>query len=148
MLTEYNVPQETPAGDDKFHAQQTSLCLLDGEVDPNPRKFFIRDLHTLITTATKENQDIILMGDFNEVCGDDPKMMAKILSAGKLTDVHAHKHGHANIATYIRGRRRVDYCFVSPRLLDHVIRCGFEAFHARKVCDHRGYFLDLLIKLP
>ena len=83
------------------------------------------------------------MGDFNKVCGDDPKMMAKIISAGKLTDVHAHKHGHANIATYIRGQRRVDYCFVSPRLLDHVIRCGFEAFHARKVCNHRGYFLDL-----
>ena len=97
MLTVYNVPQDTPAGDDTLHAQQTSLYLLDGEVDPNPRKLFIRDLQTLITTATEENQDINLMGDFNEVCGDNPKMMAKILSAGKLTDVHAHKHGHANI---------------------------------------------------
>ena len=70
-------------------------------------------------------------------------MMAKIVSAGKLTDVHAHKHGHANIATYIRGRQRVDYCFVSPRILDHVLRCGFEAFNARKICDHRGQFVDL-----
>ena len=49
------------------------------------------------------------MGDFNEVCGDNPKMMATIISAGKLTDVHAHKHGHANIAAYIRKQRRVDY---------------------------------------
>ena len=143
VLTAYNVPQDTPAGDDTLHAQQTSLYLLDGEVDPNPRKNFIRDLLTVITTAKEEHQDIILMGDFNEVVGDDPKMMAKILVAGNLTDVHAHKHGHANIATYIRGRRRVDYCFVSPRLLEHVLRCGFDAFHSRKVCDHRGYFLDL-----
>ena len=45
------------------------------------------------------------MGDFNEVVGDNPKMMAKVLLAGNLKDVHAHKHGHANIATYIRGRR-------------------------------------------
>ena len=83
------------------------------------------------------------MGDFNEVVGDDPKMIAKVISAGQLTDVHAHKHGHINIATHIRGRRRVNYCFVSPRIQDHVLCCGFEAFHARKVCDHRGYFVDL-----
>ena len=97
----------------------------------------------LITTATVEDQDIILMGNFNKVCGDDPKMMAKIVSAGKLTDVHAHKHGHANIATYICGRRRVNFCFVLPRILDHVLCCGFEAFHARKICDHQGQFIDL-----
>ena len=45
------------------------------------------------------------MGDFNEVVGKDSKMMPKIISARKLMDVHAHKYGHANIATYIRGRR-------------------------------------------
>ena len=83
------------------------------------------------------------MGDFNEVVGDDPKMMAKILAAGNLMDVHAHKHGNANIATYIRGWRQVDYYFVFPRSLDHVLRCGFKEFHARKVCDHRGYSLNL-----
>ena len=84
------------------------------------------------------------MGDFNKVIGDDPKMIATIISTGRLTYVHTHKHGHhANIATYIRGRRRVDYCFVSPRMLDHVIWCGFEAFHARKVYNHREYFVDL-----
>ena len=105
VLTAYNVPQDTPAGDDTLYAQQTSLYLLDGEVDPSPCKLFICDLLTLITTATAENQDIILMGDFNKVVGNDPKMIAKVLSTGKLTDVHAHKHGHANIVTYIQGQR-------------------------------------------
>ena len=97
----------------------------------------------MITAAKEDNQDIILIGDFNEVVNDDPKMMAKVLAAGNLTYVHAHKHGNANIATYIRGWRRVDYCFVSPRILKHVLRCGFEAFHSRKVCDYREYFVDL-----
>ena len=105
---------------------------------PTQGKNFICDLHTLVKETKDNNQDLILMGYFNEVFGDDPKMMVKVVMAGNLTDVHAHKHGHAHIATYIRGRRRVDYCFVSPRILDHVLRCGFEAFHARKVCDHRG----------
>ena len=104
VLTAYNLPQDTPAGDDTLCAQQTSLYLLDGEKDPNPRKIFIGDLLTLITTATEDNQDIILMGYLNEVVGNDPKMMARVLSAGNLTDFHAHKHGHANIAPYIHGR--------------------------------------------
>ena len=71
--------------------------------------------------------------------------MAKIISAGKLTVVHAHKYDHENIATYIRGQRRVDYCFASPRILDHVLRYGFEAFHARKICDYCRYFVDLSV---
>ena len=92
VLTTYNVPQDAPARDDTLHAQQTTLYLLDSEVDPNPRKLFICDLLIIIITATKEKKDIILMGNFNKVDGEDPKLMATVLSAGKLIDVHAHKH--------------------------------------------------------
>ena len=82
------------------------------------------------------------MGDFNRNIGKYPKMMAQVLTSGRLTDVHTNCHGiKTNIATDIRGIRRVDYCFVSPRLMDHVIRCGFEAFHALIRSDHRGYLL-------
>ena len=103
MLTAYNVPQDTPAGDDTLHAQQMSMYLLDDEVDPNPRKNFIQDLVTVITTAKEADQDITLMCDFNEAVGDDPKIMATVLLEGNLTNVHANKHGQINIATFIRG---------------------------------------------
>ena len=119
---------------------------LKAKSTPHPRKNFIHDLLKLITTVKEDDQDVILLEDFNEVVGDDPKMMARILVKANLTDVHAHKHGHANTATYIRGRRRVYDCFVSPRILKHVLRCEFEVFHTRKVCDHRGYFLDLSMR--
>ena len=57
------------------------------------------------------------MRDFNEVIGDDSKRMAQVIAAGILTNVHVNNHGHhTNIATYIRGKRRVDYCFVPPGL--------------------------------
>ena len=144
VLTAYNVPQETPADNDTIHAQQISLYLLDGEVDPNPRKIFIRDLLKVIKAATRENQDIILMGDFNESIREDPKMMARVIAAGRLIDIDAHKHGHGkHIASYIQGKQSVDYCFVSPWIINHVIRCGFEAFYSRLQCDHRGCFVDL-----
>ena len=55
VLTAYSLPKDIPTGDDTLHAQQMSLYLLDGKVDPNPRKLFIANLLTLITTATTKN---------------------------------------------------------------------------------------------
>ena len=121
--------------------------MLDGIDQPNPRKLFIDDSVKVIKKAVSEDKDIILTGDFNEMVGEYPKMMAKVLLAGNLVDVHEVKHGNeCNITTYIRGRRRVDYCFVTPRLVAHVVRCGFEPFNAHHLADHRGYFVDFCIK--
>ena len=45
------------------------------------------------------------MGDFNETIGEDPKIMAQVPTAGRLTVVHVNRHGNTtNIATYIRGK--------------------------------------------
>ena len=90
--------------------------------NPHPRKLFIKDLLTLIKEAVNDDQDIILMGDFNETIGEDPRMMAQVLTAGRLTNIQANRHSNkTNIATYIRGKRQVDYCFASPKLMDRVL---------------------------
>ena len=85
--------------------QQTSQYLLDKVENPNSRKLFIKDLLALIKDAVQADQDIILMVDFDESIGEDPKMMAQVLTAGRLTNVHANRHGNiTNIATYIQGK--------------------------------------------
>ena len=105
VLTAYNVPQETPAGDDTLHAQQTSQYLLDKVENPNPRKLFIKDLLAFIEDIVRADQDIILTGEFNETSGEDPKIMTHVLTTGRLTDVHANRHGNkTDIATYIQGK--------------------------------------------
>jgi hypothetical protein len=62
--------------------------------------------------------------------------MSTVLSAGDLT------HGTIDITTYTRGVKRLDYVFVTPRLVKHVLRSGYESFHTRIASDHRGYFVD------
>jgi hypothetical protein len=74
--------------------------------------------------------------------GNSPNGMAKVLSAGNLTDAHGNQHGTVDITTYTRGTKRLDYVFVTPRLVDHILRSGYESFHARVALDHRGYFVD------
>jgi hypothetical protein len=85
---------------------------------------------------------MILTGDFNELVGDDLRGMSTVLLAGNLTDAHMHQHGEINITTYTRGVKRLDYAFVTPKMTEHILRSGYESFHARIASDHRGYFVD------
>jgi 1,2-phenylacetyl-CoA epoxidase PaaB subunit len=68
--------------------------------------------------------------------------MITVLSAGNLTDAHERQHGTVDITTYTKGVKRLDYVFVTPRLVDHILRSGYEPFHTRIASDHRGYFVD------
>ncbi|OEU19894.1 hypothetical protein FRACYDRAFT_235957 [Fragilariopsis cylindrus CCMP1102] len=147
VLTAYNVSQHKNAkvGDDTLYNQQTALYKLKDIRDPDPKKLFIEDLTALVKKARMEDKDIILTGDFNELVGDDPNGMVKVISAGGLTDAHSHQHGIVDITTYTRGVKRLDYVFVTPRLVDHILRSGYESFHSRIASDHRGYFVDFAL---
>jgi endonuclease/exonuclease/phosphatase family metal-dependent hydrolase len=143
ILTAYNVSQYKNAkvGEDTSFDQQIALYKLKNIRDPDPKKIFIEDLATLaalVRKARKEDKDIILTGDFNELVGDDPRGMSTVLSAGELTDAHEHQHGTIGITTYTRGVKRLDYIFVTPRLVEHILRSGYESFHTRITSDHIG----------
>jgi hypothetical protein len=120
----------------------STIYKLNNIREPDPKKIFIEDLTKLVKKARMEEKDIILTGDFNEMVGDDPNGMVKVLSAGGLTDAHSHQHGIVDITTYTRGTKRLDYVLVTPRLVDHILRSGYEPFHARIASNHRGYFVD------
>jgi hypothetical protein len=147
VLTAYNVSQRKNAkvGEDTLFNQQIALYKLQNIRDPDPKKLFIDDLTALVKKARMEDKDIILTGDFNELVGDDPQGMSKVLSAGCLTDAHGHQHGIVDITTYTRGIKRLDYVFVTPRLVNHILRSGYEPFHSRIASDHRGYFVDFAL---
>jgi hypothetical protein len=144
ILTAYNVSQYKNAkvGEDTLFNQQIALYKLHNIRDPDPKKIFIEDLSAMVKKARKDDKDIILTGDFNELVGDNPRGMSTVLSAGNLTNAHGHQHGTVDITTYMRGVKRLDYAFVTPRLVKHILRSGYESFHTRIASDHRGYFVD------
>jgi hypothetical protein len=107
VITVYNVLQQKNAkvGEDTLLNQQIALYKLNNIRDPDPKKIFITDLKELVTKARKEDKDIILTGDFNELVGDDTKGMSTVLLAGCLTDAHSNQHGVVDITTYTRGTK-------------------------------------------
>jgi exonuclease III len=147
ILTAYNVSQVVNAkvGDDTLFSQQIALYKLKNIRDPDLKKIFIADLVEVVKKAIAVDKDIILTGDFNELVGDDNNLMVRVLQAGCLTDVHVHQHGEVDIKTYTRGHKRIDYVFVTPRMVKHILQSRYDAFHTRIASDHKGYFVDFAL---
>ena len=156
VLTIYNVSQDHTSGNNTLYRQQQALYLNDYNCNDitedkatyiHPKKRFVKDLRLLLEAAKRKRQDILLTGDFNEDMGDNHNDLTQLMIEMDLVDIHAHTHGYDyEIATYTDGVRRLDYAFLSRRLIDHVVRCGYERFCMRLATDHRGYFVDLSLR--
>ncbi len=113
-------------------AQQISLLSTHNDSFRNPRQAFIRDLTQFLTNLQHQGHDIILAGDFNERIGDDPDGMEKLMIECQLIDVMAQMHPRSPApSTYARGRKRLDYVLVSPRIIDTVRFAGYKPFTHR-----------------
>jgi hypothetical protein len=148
IITAYQpcVVRGNPKGKFTVHAQQSSLLRQANMTDlkPNPRKYFRRDLTTLLKRLKAQGDDLIVMGDFNEVLGNDPAGMSKICRELDLSDIMKMRHGTSDEpATYARGTKRLDYVLMSERCAISVRQCGYEPFNHRLFSDHRGMFVDL-----
>lgn len=133
---------DTQKGRSTAAAQQESLLRQRGTSDPKPRKHFRKDLLAFLKTLAQAKHDILLLGDFNEELGEDEYGMSKICSEIGLIDLMHHRHGHMEVATYSRGKKRLDYPLGTVRVADSLVGCGYEPFHYRLFSDHRGYHLD------
>jgi hypothetical protein len=61
--------------------------------------------------------------------------LASLCGEFDLVDVHKHQH--------IRCSKRLDYCLVSPALVDFLVASGFNLFNEFAHSDHRALFLDI-----
>ena len=73
----------------------------------------------------------------------DGKLATLVASCG-LKDPLALQHQDRPFpASYFRGKNRIDFIFVTPRLLPAVERSGSLPYYSMFQGDHRPYYLDL-----
>jgi hypothetical protein len=113
----------------------TVFLQLSGVTHPNPRRQCIADLNRIIAAMVANDEAVVVIGDFNEVLGQDLALMAAVCAAHSLFDVHAH------------GTKRVDYCVASGSLEPHVTACGFNLFNENNHSDRQASFVDFTLKV-
>jgi exonuclease III len=123
-------------------AQQRSLLIQSNDPLNAPRKAFKRDLKRFATDCITAGQEIMIVGDFNEVLGSEIDGMSKIAAELNLIDVIRFRHQEASPATYSRGKSRLDYGLATQHIVDSLTGCGYEPFNARFSTDHRAYYFD------
>jgi hypothetical protein len=92
----------TDVGPTTAFAQQWQLLRLAGVQEPKPRLQCVQDLSRDIHMRHRNDEDIVVVGDFNETLGKDPTLMASVCAKHSLYDVVDHVHGPvADIPIYI-----------------------------------------------
>jgi hypothetical protein len=143
LCTIYNVcNQHGQVGSRTAHTQQKSLLLRQGRTD-SPRKAFLEDFDAQVTTWLSAGHELIIAGDLNEELGSDISGFSRLSSKHNLVEIIQHHHGIAGEpATYARGRKRLDYLFVTPGLVSSVKRCGILPYSDIIDSDHRCIYVD------
>ena len=121
--------------------QQSVLFQLQDPIN-SPRKAFKRDLSQFVSQRISNGEEILIVGDFNEVFGSEIDGIIKMAADLNLTNLMKVRHSGDLPATYSRGRQCLDYGLASGKFTNALIRCGYDAFHDRFTTDHRPYYFD------
>ena len=125
-------PKSTGKGMNTVYEQQLEYLHTD------PTSAFWEDLAKAIVQWQNEGDQLILMGDWNEVIvnGNLTKWMNTFGLSEAITDMH----GHNPPPTFQRGTDAIDGIFVSPTV--KTIQAGFLGF-GDIPGDHRGIWIDV-----
>jgi hypothetical protein len=145
VISTYQVVDVNPreAGPNTNANQLYAYYISQGRTNPhNLRRHHANDLVDYVKQRQAEGDSILVAGDFNEVLGETPGGLTRLVSECGLTDVIAHQHQAMEFSTYQRGKKVLDYCLLDDDLLGAVSASGYEAFQANIISDHRGLFVD------
>jgi hypothetical protein len=147
IICTYQVIDVNPKSDNvgpATYATQLYACYSnDGRRNPeNLRYHHSKDLIQFVKERQANGEAVVIIGDLNEVIGEDLSGMTRLISECNLVDVVARNHLAAGFSTYQRGRKIIDYCLVDTTLIPMIAKCGYEPFNAHILSDHRGIFVD------
>ena len=106
----------------------------------NPRRHFLTDLQTTITSLQDRGHSIILMLDANATLSTDSHFADFVQICG-LQDLHAHAPA---TSTFIGSQdRRIDFIFGCETASTYVTRSGTLSYTSGPQSDHRSLYVDI-----
>ena len=143
IVTCYWVSQDSGAsiGESTSFIQQETI-LRKAKITESPREHCINELIKFITKATLAGEEVILSMDGNEPMHGPRNGIQKLLSATGMVDAIAHFHGDEIPKTYLRGKNRIDYMFITPGIIPCMRRSGHLGIQDGIPSDHVGCWLE------
>jgi hypothetical protein len=121
---------------------QQETILWREKITASPREHCISEIIRVITKATLAGEEVVLCMDANEPMHSPHNGVQKLLSATGMVDAIAQFHGDDIPKTYIRGRNRIDYMFVTPGIISCLRWSGHIGIQDGIPSDHVGCWLE------
>ena len=129
------------AGPMTVFRQHWTILRGQGQQNPKPRQQFDDDLITFLSKITQDGNQIILVGDFNDI-KNNSKLFPRLYSIG-LRDMINDRHSNLPpFRSYLRGSNTIDYAMCSLSILRHIESSTYEPFKLHTNSDHRGIIID------
>jgi hypothetical protein len=109
---------------------------------PRPLSIYLYRAYALTGQRCQDGDELILVGNFNEALGDKPDGISKLCGTLELVDLMHSLHDSRTMATYARGRKRIDYALATPRAAATIISGCYEPFNYRLASDHCAFYID------
>jgi hypothetical protein len=137
--TQIDTPSNT------IHRQQSIMLQSNGAKDTNPRRAFITDIIKYVNDLDDNpNNHTILMIDANEGTEDKEGGLRKLCNKTLLVDAfHLCTGEECEIATYSRGKKRINFIFASQQLIPYINHVGYLPFFEANDNGYQGLFMDV-----
>ena len=122
-----------------FCLQQHSMIQEDNR-SGTPRHIFPEDLTNFLDQIKIDGDQILLMGNFNELFQPQSNIM-DINDLSGIIDLPQACIGHQNFSTHARNRsnQRIDYALGYPELLNSITKYGYQPIGKNSKGNHRGF---------
>ena len=121
--------------------KQQWILLKKSNIKGHPHDVIINDLSKTIKEKQKNKHEIIITIDGNETFSSSSGGIAKVCKACRLFDPMHQKHGESiEGPSHINGSERIDFIFITSKILPFIKACGSTAFNEITTSDHKGYY--------
>ena len=125
------------AGETTSWMQQFEHYRKRGVKIPNPREKMLEDLRQFVFKESRMGNEVVIMMDANESLSEKKGLYNFALEC-KIQCAHRCLHPDLiEPKTGIKGRKQIDYIFVTEGLLPHIEAAGWLKFNHGLLTDHR-----------
>ena len=109
----------------------------------NPRDKTLVDLKKYVTKEIDPKRKVILMMDANECAAKRSEEMSALVQGCGLVDSHLLADLYSEVETYARGKGKIDYILVTPRVQLCMRYMNIAPYNEWIVSDHRALIIDI-----
>lgn len=128
------------------YSQQRAM-LVTANREANPRRVFITDMIAYIHQCQSSGHEIILCLDANETMSAPNSAIRRLAAECGLVDVHQNTcPDYSEINSHRSGSSQIDFCLVTPRVMECISQTGILGFDEAFGGDHRAMYFDMDIE--